>query len=473
MLFPTLDFGLFFLGVFGVSWALLPLPRIRLWFLIAVSYAFYAFWNWEFCFLLGGSSVFNWFMGRRIYAAGKPGGRKWLVSVAVAVNLGALGFFKYCNFFLSCVNAPIEFFAPGHDIAYLDIILPVGISFFTFHGISYIVDIYRGDIKAPARLQHILFYIAFFPQLVAGPIVRAAHFLPQLDQPLDPQDIRARRALLLILGGLFKKVVLANYLATNLVDDVFFDPTQFGAWDLIFADYGYAAQIYCDFSAYTDIAIGVAALLGYKFPWNFNQPYRAIGLQDFWGRWHISLSSWLRDYLYIPLGGNRHGELNRYRNLFLTMLIGGLWHGASWNFVVWGAMHGAVLVVEHALFREKGGFKAAMSWLPLKIFGTFITFQFICFTWIFFRAADFDHAISYFAGFTRLHKTITTITPFNLTLVALAMSLHFLPPDWVRRVEFATRRIPLFAYGALAGALIVAIAALGPSGVAPFIYFQF
>jgi D-alanyl-lipoteichoic acid acyltransferase DltB (MBOAT superfamily) len=412
-------------------------------------------------------------MGRRIYFATAPAGRKRLVTAAVAVNLAALGYFKYCNFFLSGINRLIEFFAPAHDIAYLDVILPVGISFFTFHGISYVVDIYRRDIKAPAGLQHILFYIAFFPQLVAGPIVRAAHFLPQLARPLDPGDIRARRALLLILGGLFKKVVLANYLATNLVDDVFFDPTQYGCGDLLFADYGYAAQIYCDFSAYTDIAIGVAALLGYKFPWNFNQPYRAIGLQDFWSRWHISLSSWLRDYLYIPLGGNRHGELKRYRNLFLTMLIGGLWHGASLNFVIWGALHGLVLVIEHALFRKRGGFKAAMSTLPLKIIGTFITFQFVCFTWVFFRAADFGHAFSYFAGLTRIAQPTTTMTPFNITLVALAMSLHFLPPDWVRRVEFASRRIPLFVYGMLAGAAIVAIAALGPSGVAPFIYFQF
>jgi D-alanyl-lipoteichoic acid acyltransferase DltB (MBOAT superfamily) len=301
--------------------------------------------------------------------------------------------------------------------------------------------------------------------------VRAAHFLPQLAHPIDPADIRARRALLLILGGLFKKVVLANYLATNLVDDVFFDPTQYGLGDLLFADYGYAAQIYCDFSAYTDIAIGIAALLGYRFPWNFNQPYRAIGLQDFWARWHISLSSWLRDYLYIPLGGNRHGQLKRYRNLFLTMLLGGLWHGASWNFVIWGAMHGAALIVEQLVF--KGGAKTRLKTLKLKIIGTIVTFQFVCFTWVFFRAPDFGVALSYFAGFARITQPMTTATPFNVALVALSISLHFLPPDWVRRLEFSSRRIPLLLYGALAGAAVVAIASLGPPGVAPFIYFQF
>ncbi len=471
MLFPTLNFGLFFLAVFCAAWALLPLPRVRLAFLVVASYAFYAFWDWRFCFLLGGSSIFNWYMGRRIFVTASEHARKLLISGTVAVNLGVLGFFKYYNFFLDNLNGLIGTLHLGKDISYLDVILPVGISFFTFHGISYVVDIYRRKITQPAPLLHILFYISFFPQLVAGPIVRASHFLPQISAPVSAADIRARRAFLLILGGLFKKVVLANYLASNLVDDVFFDPTQYGAWDLLFANYGYAAQIYCDFSAYTDIAIGVAALFGYRFPWNFNQPYRAMGLQDFWRRWHISLSSWLRDYLYISLGGNRHGGLMRYRNLFLTMVLGGLWHGASWNFVIWGSLHGAALVLEHALCRD--GLQSALSNVWRKILATLVTFQFTCFTWIFFRAADVPHAASYFAGFTRWHAPLTLATPFNLSLLGLAMALHFLPPDWVGRVENATRRVPLLAWGALAGAGTVAIDSLGPTGVAPFIYFQF
>lgn len=471
MLFPTLDFGLFFLGVFALSWALLKLPRIRLAVLVVASYGFYAAWDWRFCFLLAGSSVFNWFMGRQIHRTEGERARKILVGLAVAANLGTLGFFKYYNFFLDNLNGLIETLHLGRDIQYLDVILPVGISFFTFHGISYVVDIYRRKLERPSSLLNILFYIAFFPQLVAGPIVRASHFLPQIANPVNPADIRARRAFLLILGGLFKKVVLANYLASNLVDDVFFDPTQYGAWDLLLANYGYAAQIYCDFSAYTDIAIGVAALFGYRFPWNFNQPYRAIGLQDFWQRWHISLSSWLRDYLYISLGGNRHGKWKRYRNLFLTMVLGGLWHGASWNFVIWGSLHGAALVLEHALF--KGRLQdMALSW-PRRIIGTFVTFQFTCFTWIFFRAADLSHATSFIAGFARVGRPVTLDTPFNISLVGLAMALHFLPADWVGRVEQATRRVPLFVWGGLAGAGIVVIDSLGPTGVAPFIYFQF
>jgi D-alanyl-lipoteichoic acid acyltransferase DltB (MBOAT superfamily) len=471
MLFPTLNFGLFFLVVFFASWALLRLPRTRLVFLVIASYGFYADWDWRFCFLLGGSSVFNWFVGWRIFGTASELGRKRLTAAAVTVNLGVLGVFKYYNFFLDNLNALIETLHLGRDISYLNVVLPVGISFFTFHGISYVVDIYRRKIARPAALLDILFYISFFPQLVAGPIVRASHFLPQIAAPVSARDIRARRAILLILGGLFKKVVLANYLASNLVDDVFFDPTQYGAWDLIFANYGYAAQIYCDFSAYTDIAIGVAALLGYRFPWNFNQPYRAMGLQDFWRRWHISLSSWLRDYLYVSLGGNRHGTLMRYRNLLLTMVLGGLWHGASWNFVIWGSLHGIALVLEHLLF--KNGLQAALTSLPRKILATFMTFQFTCFTWVFFRAADLPHAAAYFAGFARLGQKLTLATPFNLALVMLAMSLHFVAPDWVGRLERATRRIPLLIWGALAGAGIVAIDSLGPTGVAPFIYFQF
>jgi len=471
MLFPTLNFALFFLVVFSAAWSLRRWQVLRLGFLIVASYLFYGFWDWRFCTLLFASSVFNWFMGWRIYNTRQEILRRWLVGFAVAANLGALGFFKYCNFFLGSVNAGIEALHWGSDIPLLDVVLPVGISFFTFHGISYVVDIFRGKIERPAPLIHVLFYISFFPQLVAGPIVRASHFLPQIAAPVDAEGIRARRAFLLILGGLFKKVVLANYLATNIADDVFFDPTQFGAGDLLFANYAYAAQIYCDFSAYTDIAIGLAALFGYRFPWNFNQPYRAQGLQDFWARWHISLSTWLRDYLYIPLGGNRHGNVKRYRNLFLTMLLGGLWHGASWNFVIWGALHGAVLVAEHFLF--PGGLRAALRGWWQKALVTVITFQFVCCTWVFFRAADLSHAVAFFAGFARVSTPMTLLTPFNVTLLAVALSLHFWPQNWVERLEISLRRVPLVIWGVLTGAAIVAIDALGPSGVAPFIYFQF
>jgi D-alanyl-lipoteichoic acid acyltransferase DltB (MBOAT superfamily) len=470
MLFPTLNFGLFFVVVFAAAWLLLRWHRLRLGFLVTASYVFYGFWDWRFCFLLFGSSVGNWAFGRAIAATDHPGRRKSLVALAVTLNLALLGFFKYCNFFLDQANAVLDAVGGVREVPYLDIVLPVGISFFTFHGISYVVDIYRRKLDRPATLLQILLYISFFPQLVAGPIVRASHFLPQLAKPVDPRGIKATGAYLLILGGLFKKVVVANYLATDLVDPVFFDPASFGALDLLLATYGYAVQIYCDFSAYTDIAIGVAALFGYQFPQNFDQPYRALGLRDFWQRWHISLSSWLRDYLYIPLGGNQGGWL-RYRNLMLTMLLGGLWHGAALHYMIWGGLHGAGLVVEHLLLPDRTRFQR-WSWAA-RAAGIAVTFHVVCLAWIFFRAADIDHAVQFLGGFARVGLTPSQITPFTLTLIIGGIAAQFLPRDRMAWLERLSRPIPVALQGALVGAGIVAVDSLGPDGIAPFIYFQF
>ncbi len=476
MLFPTLDFGLFFLGVFGISWGLSGRHSPRLLFLTAASYGFYAFWDWRFCLLLFGSSLGNWLFGRAIHGSDDPRQRKRLVGWAVALNLAVLGCFKYFNFFLGSLNQLLESLGAARDIPYLGIVLPVGISFFTFHGISYVVDLYRGTLRKPATFLEMLLYISFFPQLVAGPIVRAAHFLPQLSAPVDRRDIRATLALLLILGGLFKKVVVANYLATLMVDKVFFDPGAYGALDLLFATYAYAVQIYCDFSAYTDIAIGIAALLGYRFPQNFDQPYRALGFRDFWQRWHISLSSWLRDYLYIPLGGNGGGAGGgwagaRYRNLAVTMLLGGLWHGAAWTFIIWGGIHGALLALEHGLLPERDRMKRWPFWA--KALGVVATFHLVCLAWIFFRAADLGHALEFLAGFGSLSRGVQALTPFLFLLIAGGLAAQFLPKDRMAMLERLALRLPLPAQGALVGAAIVAIDSLGPSGVAPFIYFQF
>jgi D-alanyl-lipoteichoic acid acyltransferase DltB (MBOAT superfamily) len=469
MLFPTLDFGLFFLVTFTVAWSLTRWPAWRLGFLTAASYVFYGFWDWRFCFLLFGSSVVNWLFGQLIFRCDGDRQRRMLVAAAVAIDLGVLGFFKYFNFLLGSVNATLESLGAARDLPYLSIVLPVGISFFTFHGISYVVDIYRRKLDRPATLPLMMLYLSFFPQLVAGPIVRAAHFLPQLAKPADPNDIRATRAFLLILGGLFKKVVVANYLSTEFVDAIFFDPSRHGALDLLLGAYGYAVQIYCDFSAYTDIAIGVAALFGYRFPQNFDQPYRAVGFSDFWRRWHISLSSWLRDYLYIPLGGNT-GDWRRYRNLMITMLLGGLWHGAAWNFVIWGAIHGGMLVAEHAIL----GRRKPSDW-PLwgRVLGTIVTFNLVCLAWIFFRSPDLIHAADFLSGLGRIDDSRITATPFVLTLLVGGLAAQFLPRDRVAMLERLVVRAPFPVQGALVGAAIVGIASLGPAGVAPFIYFQF
>jgi D-alanyl-lipoteichoic acid acyltransferase DltB (MBOAT superfamily) len=268
---------------------------------------------------------------------------------------------------------------------------------------------------------------------------------------------------------MFKKVVASSFLATNVVEKVFFDPGSFGACDLLLAVYGYALQIYCDFSAYTDISIGVAALLGYRFPENFDQPYRSIGFRDFWRRWHISLSSWLRDYLYIPLGGNT-GDWRRYKNLMITMLLGGLWHGAAWNFAIWGGLHGGLLVIEHRLLGERWT-ESATLWV--KVLGTFITFQLVCFTWIFFRAVDLPNAITFIGGFSRVSASSALATPFTLIMITLLLASQFLPAGRMVTLERYAIKLPPILQGAATGVLMIAIFSIGPAGIAPFIYFQF
>lgn len=469
MLFPTLNFAVFFALAFALSWSLAPWPKARVGLLCAGSYVFYGWWDWRFVFLLAGSTVVNFGAGHFMAQSAAPLRRRLILISALLVNLGVLAFFKYANFAFQTANDLSRLMGGGSRLSFLNVVVPVGISFFTFHGISYLVDLYRGTLKKPAAFLDLVLYISFFPQLVAGPIVRASHFLPQIQAPADPGDIRAARAYLLILGGLFKKVVIANYLATDLVDDVFQDPSQFGAWDLLFATYGYALQIYCDFSAYTDIAIGVAALLGFRFPRNFDQPYRAQGLRDFWRRWHISLSSWLRDYLYIPLGGNQ-GGWRRHRNLLITMLLGGLWHGAAWNFVIWGALHGVALVGEHLFVSRLGPLRPS----PLRrVAATVLTFHFVCLTWVFFRSGDVWQAFEFLEGFARIDQPLTQPTPLTLSLLLIGAASQFAPPNWLARLETTLGSVPLAVKGAALGLGIVLIEACGPAGVAPFIYFQF
>ncbi|MGN6600201.1 MAG: MBOAT family O-acyltransferase [Actinomycetes bacterium] len=348
MIFPTVQFAAFFAVVLPVSWLLMP--RLALWkpFVLAASYVFYGAADWRFCLLLGASTVGNQLAAVRAEAArtrGDEAARRRWVTAAVALDLGLLGVFKYLGFFVDSVDSLLRGIGLAAPLPLLHIALPVGISFFTFQAMSYVIDVGRGRADV-ASIADFAIYQAFFPHLVAGPIVRAREFLPQLRTPRNPRDVPATAALFLILGGLVKKVVFADLLATRLVDPVFEAPGAHSAPEVLLAIYGYAGQIYCDFSAYTDIAIGVALLLGFRFPQNFDRPYAALSLQDFWRRWHMTLSRWLRDYLYISLGGNRRGRARTYVNLALTLVLGGLWHGASWTFVIWGALHGGGLAVE-------------------------------------------------------------------------------------------------------------------------------
>jgi D-alanyl-lipoteichoic acid acyltransferase DltB (MBOAT superfamily) len=492
MLFPTIEFAIFFVIVFALYWLLSKFPTPRKLVLLAASYVFYGAWDWRFLFLLFGVTFVNYAAGLMIDACKREGARKAWLAAAITVNLGTLGFYKYYLFASTNVNNLLLALGLEPIIPVLSVILPVGISFFTFQAMSYSIDVFRREIPADRNLVDVLLYIAFFPQLVAGPIVRASDFVPQLKRESAGRPLDPGRAFLLIAGGLFKKIVIANYLGVLVADPAFENPSAFGGVDLLLGVYAYAFQIFCDFSAYSDIAIGVALLFGFEFPDNFDQPYRAASIQDFWRRWHISLSTWLRDYLYIPLGGNRKGRIRTYANLLTTMLLGGLWHGASWTFVIWGAMHGVALSVERlfsGLFRKRRELAAekALPWerdAPPSIAARFgstmllgvriaLVFNFVCATWVFFRARSTEYALVFFSSMADLAKPVTLATPFTVALLAIGALMHFTPASLksAARKGFSAWH-PAVQTAAL-GVALLAIAVLSPEGVAPFIYFQF
>ena len=338
--FPTIEFAAFFVVVFVISWALMPHPRAWRPFILVASYVFYGWIDWRWVLLLVASTLVNTFAAQVIARSPSQHTRKQALIAAVVFDLGLLCVFKYLELLRLRDGRRTRLDRPRIDDPLFQIVLPIGISFFTFQAISYVVDVYRGETRATS-LGDVAILQAFFPHLVAGPIVRANELLPQLRTPRNPREVLAGPGLFLIVGGLIKKTVVADELARNVVDPVFNDPSAHSGPETLLAIYGFAAQIYCDFSGYTDMAIGLALLLGFQLPQNFNGPYLALSLQDFWRRWHMTLSRWLRDYLYIPLGGNRGGPRKTYRNLMLTMLLGGLWHGAAWTFVIWGGIHGA------------------------------------------------------------------------------------------------------------------------------------
>ncbi|MEL6288380.1 MAG: MBOAT family O-acyltransferase, partial [Pseudomonadota bacterium] len=364
MLFPTAEFGIFFLLVFGIAWALVDHLTLRKVFLLGVSYVFYGWWDWRFLALLFASSAINYGVGLMLTASPEATRRRRIVIGAVAANLAILAFFKYFGFFTEQLGEMLAVVGFERDAMLLEIILPIGISFFTFQGISYVLDVSRGDIPPVRSPVDLFLYISFFPQLVAGPIVRAASFLPQLAARPRLTLETVAFGVLLIVVGLFKKVVVASYLATEIVDDVFAVPDAYSSIDLFFAAHAFIVQIYCDFSGYSDIAIGVAALLGYRFAKNFDRPLAAASLQALWQRWHISLTSWLRDYLYKPLRGSRANAAVMNRNVLIVMTVAGFWHGAAWTFIIWGLLQGLLLIGERALkseFRQQSAAADALA----------------------------------------------------------------------------------------------------------------
>jgi D-alanyl-lipoteichoic acid acyltransferase DltB (MBOAT superfamily) len=460
MLFPTVTFAVFFLIVLPVSWALMPHQRIwRVWILLA-SYVFYAWWDWHFVFLLGASTIVNHVLALAIHRSETQRIRKAFLTLAVTFDLGLLGYFKYTNFFLTSVDNAIGRSWIAH------VTLPVGVSFFTFMAISYVVDTYRREL-VPTTLARFAVFQAFFPHLVAGPIVRASELLPQLETPRDPRRVENSRAFFLILSGLFLKVVIANHLATHIVDEVFAAPNRHSSLEVLVAVYAYAVQIFADFCGYTNIAIGIALLLGFQFPQNFNSPYAAVSLQDFWRRWHMTLSRWLRDYLYIPLGGSRKGRLVTYRNLMLTMLLGGLWHGAAWTFVIWGLIHGVGLAVERALGVRP--VTRTAQWV-----GRVLTFHIVCFAWVFFRADSVARAWQVLERlFTAWGQPSPLVTTSVVLAIVVGIGAQYVRPSALAAVLGWFQRLPVLAQAATVAVVLMVVNTLGPEGVAPFIYFRF
>jgi alginate O-acetyltransferase complex protein AlgI len=396
--------------------------------------------------------------------------RKLLLIISLAVNLGVLGYFKYTNFLFDSI-----FGLTGGEYQPMDIFLPVGISFFTFQSLSYTIDVYRGNLKPVDSILDYAFYLSFFPQLVAGPIVRAADFLPQIHKPTVVTQEMFGKGIFLIATGLFKKAVISDYISINFVDRIFDAPALYTGLENLFAVYGYALQIYCDFSGYSDMAIGIALLLAFHFNINFDSPYRAKNITDFWRRWHISLSTWLKDYLYVSLGGNRKGELRTYINLMITMLLGGLWHGAAWRFVIWGGLHGAALAV-HKYFMQR--FEFSFDGKLWKVASVLITFHFVCFCWLFFRASDIP-TVGIMLKQIILHFNVSVFFQFVsgysavFFLIIFGYAIHFIPDSFTEKMEGLVVEMPLIMKAICIVAVIVLVIQTKSAEVQPFIYFQF
>lgn len=555
MLFNTVTYAYFFSAVFVATWLLHPWPRVRLGVLLAASYVFYAGWTfvgwdkllaaqgserWQLAFdsvkyvpiLFVGTSL-DWLLGVWLDRIEDPRRRKAMLVGTILVNVGILVFFKYWNWgadtFLWLFREKLHFAVP--DI-HLRVELPIGISFFCFMSLSYVVDVYRRTIPACRSYLNYLTYISFFPHLVAGPIVRGRDLLPHLERPTRLTALTGGEGLFLIATGLFKKVVIGDYLAVNFVDRVFAEPTSYSAVESLSAMYGYAIQVYCDFSGYSDVAIGSALLLGYRFKINFDQPYKASNVAEFWRRWHISLSSWLRDYVYFSLGGSKKGEFRKYLNVFLTMLLCGIWHGAAWTYVLFGCVQGLGVALTHVV-KEKlfpargivlakglalaavgtlalefagaavartfalpglvvmfrlllGGawavgtlaaflprlFGAAAAW-PVRVLGVVSNFTFVALSFAMFRASSLDKVSVLYQRLV----TKTLYTP-NLPLVVVgvmagALLLQWLPRNWGERARERFIHAPAFAQAVALVAVAFALRKAASMEAVPFVYFQF
>jgi D-alanyl-lipoteichoic acid acyltransferase DltB (MBOAT superfamily) len=472
MLFNSLTFVAFFVVVVTLYWSIRGWP-LRKNLLVVASYIFYGAWNPPFAALLFSTTAMDFWLGRQIGKAQGRAKRKWLVA-SVCMNLSMLGFFKYGNFLLQNFQWLLARVGIIYHPPHLDILLPVGISFYTFHSLSYTLDIYRGVLQPTRSLRDFVLAVSFFPQLVAGPIVRAGDFLPQLVHPPRLKTNQFLWGLALMTLGLFEKIVLADTLLSASADRVFGYGGPLVALDSWAGVLAFAGQIFCDFAGYSLTAIGAALTMGFHLKDNFRFPYAAIGFSDFWRRWHISLSTFLRDYLYIPLGGNQVRPIRAAANLVIVMFLGGLWHGAAWTFVVWGLLHGSYLVIERVfrIFFEQKPWAGA---LPVRLLAGFTTYAAVCIAWVFFRAPDFAVASRMLTGMFGGHAHGDTILATRELLqigvvTAGLISLHWLMRD--NAFETAVMRLPGWAVTAIWSFMAVAIVFTQGSSNA-FIYFQF
>ena len=492
MLFNSPVYGIFLFVTYVAFWALRRRSILRPLFLTAASYLFYFVGTYEsakeqevplgplawtilcVAIIFVGSSL-DYYVGRRLGRTESPRGRKALLLVSVVYYLGVLSVFKYFNFAVDSFATVMGWAGLHVSPTHLRLVLPFGISFFTFETMSYTIDVYRREIPPADRYLDYLLFVCFFPHLVAGPIVRPKSMLPQLRAEPIATDTMKAEGLFQIATGLCKKVIIGDALGINLVNRVFDNPERYSSLEVLVAVYAYAIKIYADFSGYTDVAIGSAKLFGYELPQNFDVPYVSRSLQEFWHRWHISLSSWLRDYLYISLGGNRGSTWKTYRNLMATMVLGGLWHGASWNFVIWGALHGGALAVNRAWSRRAGGAatkKAEESTIGIVI-SIFATFHFVCFAWIFFRAPTFAHATLMLERMSHLTLDSPNLAPKVLAVLALGFATHFMPRHWLNVARDTFVRSPAIVQGVTLAAFAYALHFASGSKAEPFIYGQF
>jgi len=536
LIFTQLYFWVFFAIVLAIYSFIYKDKAVRNAYLFFVSLFFYYKTSGFFFFILLFSTLTDFIIGKKIGKTSSDTKKKWLIASSIFINLSLLVYFKYAYFFVENINVllgthfvPVNYFAQftnvflGTHFEFDKILLPVGISFYTFQTISYSIDIYRGKIKPVKNMLDFGFYVSFFPQLVAGPIVRAADFIPQLYQKYQLSKEDFGRAVFLILNGLIKKMVIGDYIAVNLIDRVFDNPLHYTGFENLMALYGYSLQVYADFSGYTDIAIGIALLMGFRLPVNFNSPYKAANVGDFWKRWHISLSTWLKDYLYIPMGGNRKGSFFTYINVFIilsfvvlisgklflayifvgailvfaltayysesfkrkintninlmtTMLIGGLWHGASWQFVIWGGLNGLGLVF-YKYWKEISPFGKLPIWFS-RLIGIIITFNFITFTRIWFRGETMEttgnilHQLIYDFNIGIVPQFLLAFKSVML-LMLIGYIIHWLPSTIKKRYQQIFIQLPLWSKGLFIIIAVFIIYQTRTAEMQPFIYFQF